>query len=450
MVVMLLGAVLGLPWALLGGLDLLKQWAWLRAGRRLGLQFEPGGLLAGDALHGRRNGFALWILAHHRRQTFARLRMPDLPDGVELRAAGWLKAPGTMTVGDRTFDRKISIRGPDGPLRARLGRSRRRRLTAQLLHPPGPLGAELWVAGGEVAFACPGMILRPGRLERIVKAMEELANTLTTPRGVAEQLQEIACDQDEPHAVREGALRALVVRHEASVATQKAAGDLLNAPEPTLRLWAARARARTVDGARVLQDLVRNKDIPASLRAEALRRLMDADTISVRTTALLVLENGPPELRTTAAQRLASYPDSLRALLHRTSRETDENAQLALLQGVLRGTDIGHDPKREPALLRLAHSNFRQIRNAAVIGLGRIGGRPAIAPLMAIRRTRWHDPTLGRQINATINQIRARMGPAQAGQLSITEGPTGGNLGLSSVGPGTLALTDPKGGIPTG
>ena len=451
-VVMLLVAVLGLPWALLGGLDLLKRWAWLQAARRLGLQFEPGGLLAGDALHGHRNGYPVWILAHHRRQTFARLRLPDFPDGIELRAAGWLRDPGTQSLGDRIFDRRVAASGPEGPLRARLGLARRRRIAAQLQHPPGPLGAELWVAGGEIAFACPGMILRTRRLERIVQAMEDLAEALSVHRGVPEQLSEVALDGQEPPVVREGALRALVLRYPGSAATTRAAHALLQSPKPTLRLWAGRGLARTPAGATVLQTMTHNKNLPASLRAEALRRMADVETVSVRDTATAVLETGPAELRTTAAKRLATYPESLSNLVRRTRRETDKNAQLALVHGILRQAEPQHSPQREAALLRLIQSTHRQVRSAAVQGLGRVGGRSAIPPLKAIRRARWHDPGLGRHVAAALHQIRARLGPAQAGQLSVADEPSEGSLTLSPARRGALTVSEPESDLlpPTG
>jgi hypothetical protein len=191
--------------------------AWTEAARRLGLRFEPGGILESRKISGYSHACRVMVDTYtqssgkHSR-TCTRFRVTYLrPLGLGLKLtrqgfmSGVLKMFGAqdIAVGDGRFDSDVVVKGAD-PRRARefLTPSRRLRIHRFLSTYRGAA-----IEDGEINWSTQELLRHSGRIVSAVEAMTRLAWHLTGDRESDEIMNRAMAAQDEGHP--EEAMRIL-------------------------------------------------------------------------------------------------------------------------------------------------------------------------------------------------------------------------------------------------
>lgn len=342
---------------------------WLR-GSRGGLPVEAFlGASPGSADH-----FSLWVGG------------PPPEITIRHESVGDVIGPSSdLSIGDPAFD-VLQLEGPPLLLRALLDR-RTRRLVSEALHDG------LSISGGAVRQSIPIFGLERERLDAELDRVVGLARSLRLDRPAVERLASIVDDEEEPVAVRKGALAALLADGAGSDAAVRVGDRALASPRPELRLEAARHRER---GA-VLFDLVADASVAVPLRVEALRAMRAA---------------GP------AGSAWLRGGDAGKALLD--------------LYAAVARTPV--DP--DTALERLA------ALTAMVDALGEFGTVEAVEPLSRD----WHrDADLHRMAKNAVLRIQSRLAGAERGQLSLSETAAAQGALSEAASAGALSAPDRSG-----
>jgi HEAT repeat protein len=183
----------------------------------------------------------------------------------------------------------------------------------------------------------------------------------------------------------------------------------------------------------VLEALVRDATVDPKIRQHALRDCLDppGDVRAVR--ALLDDALRSLSVRETAQEHLVRHADQVLIVEMCERIESEDDAWCLGLLGVLRERDL--PPNLEARLIALLERFTPDLRVSAAFLLAKVGTAQAIDPLLA----RLGDPDYDEMARFAVRQIQARVGPVEAGRLSIASpaGPAGA-LTLA-VEPGALS-----------
>ncbi len=93
------------------------------------------------------------------------------------------------------------------------------------------------------------------------------------------------------------------------------------------------------------------------------------------------------------------------------------------------------DPQSEPALIGLLSHDAAEVRKAAAQALGKFGTVAAVEPLLPLTEGVLASAELKEAARTAVRQIQGRLGPADAGRLSVAEATgSSGALSLASAG----------------
>ena len=231
-----------------------------------------------------------------------------------------------------------------------------------------------------------------------------------------------ALAKDTDGHVRRSAAFALGSQGRNAASAEKALRTALRDPDPIVRQQAARALGRLVE--------VEPEAVQALCGS-----LADADALVRRDAAQALGQLGQP----------AALP-AIRPLLARFMEEKDANARRAALDALV--SLVGPDERADKALVRELLKALRtdddDVRRAAALGLGNIGGpdaAQAVGPLCELLRQ--DDPLFQSQAAAALANIGPQAAlavPALTDALSASDAATRRNaaFALSAIGPRAL------------
>jgi hypothetical protein len=374
---------------------------WRRCARELGLEFDAEHERIRGTLHGLVLTAALTEGIEGGRWT--RITVDGrgaIPSGVTIGAREPTAADRSVVTGDSRFDAEVSVEGDEGEVLGCLDAPTRDRLRRVV-----GLGAGM--RDGQLLLETPGDMRGRGQLRGCLEDLARVgAAFAAAPERNSERLGRNA-RMDPVSAVRLRNLAALAWRDpngaEAREAHRAALGDV----DPGVRLAAASFLGD--DGLSALAGLVEQEEIAASLRVEALVRL---------------LGRLPPRDAVERLERTA-----------RLLERVDEAAARRLVEAVARPEE---ETRAEPALLEVVVRGARPLRVAAADLLGRVGGTQAVRPLLAYADTESTEPELQGAARRALARIRARLGAAEAGHVS---------LAVQGVAAGRLSAADQLGGL---
>jgi len=357
--------------------------------------------------------------------------------------------------GDPTFDARVSLRGNTPQVRAMMGADARKRVLDALHCDVAPkhdlLNAmarhvgesQVEVVHGVWRYTFPTEVLTTSVDDRVSWLIE---NARTLASGAADIPAALAAhvEADPEPGVRQRCLETLARAFHDTPAAQRAGLAMLDVPDVALRLVAAELAGG--DRAReVLTALVGDKDLEPAHRLAALELLTrDHPYGALGSTLDAAVRSGKPALVASAVTVIGRARDASRLA---TLRELASAMDAEVALQVARALGKIQDPSTEPELLRLLEHASIAVQRAAAVGLGRVGSVGAVEPLLRRAQGVFTDLDLKRDARDAIARIQNRLGPVDAGRLTVADGADAAG-GLSvAVEPGRLSLadTDPKG-----
>lgn len=302
----------------------------------------------------------------------------------------------TVSTGDPAFDFAVDVRGDPDDVIALLDATTRR-MIADFVAANGQLG---WGRLRHQVTGAPEAI--EGAAERALALGERLARP-----SRKKLLLEIVRTDPIP-AVRESALRLLVAKFAGTRELEEATAAALDDRRPEIALLGASV-SKSERARKVLRGLVADARIDAGLRAQALERVgTDRELVG--------LALGQPDWRLRKAAVRLAQASEIEKLIQLAREEPAELAEAVAVA-------LGKLGAGEDALISLLARPEDSVRNAAAEALGMVGTVRAVEPLLPLAKH------LAAARDA-VRRIQERLGDADAGRLSLSEG-QGGELSVA-------------------
>lgn len=298
-------------------------------------------------------------------------------------------------------------------------------------------GDQLAISEGIVSFDSP-FAMRDGELEPAMDAVIHLARRLTEAydgaRGTIDEARLLLdnLEQDLDPLVRSRA--ADVLLRDFPERREEALRLTLEDPSPEVRFAAARhMKSESFD---VILDVLHDEETSDGLAERALRHLIRRFS-PARTVPILedILREGDRHLVRIAVRHLGElrYQPAIPLLEEVTKRHRDREIAILVAQA-LGGMGTA---AAEPPLVKLLRSADPEVQLAAAEALGYVGTQTALAPLGVAKAS---NRSVRAAAHAAIHMIRARLGPAGTGSLSLVElGGEAGGLSLDAAQSGGLS-----------
>jgi hypothetical protein len=379
--------------------------SWQRCAHDLGLAFDAEQERISGTLHGLAVTAALTEGIEGR--TWTRITVEDrgsIPSDLMFRGREPATLDRSVATGDSPFDAEVTVQGEEGAVLACLDAP-----TRACIRRVVGLGAEL--RDGRLLLETPGDMRGRGQLRQSLQDMAHVGAALAENRErVSERLSHNARTDPVP-AVRLRSLTVLQRRDPGDFVPREASRAALSDADPAVRLAAASFLGD--EGMTALAEMVENGRVDGGLRVEAFVRLVGRLPTS---DALGWLE------------RMAALLEGV-----------DRAAARRLVEAVARPEDA----RAETVLLNVLAGAARPLRVAAAGLLGRVGSTLAVRPLLAYAEIEPGEPELRDAARRAVAGIRARLGAAEAGHVSLAIHADAAG-GLSSADqPGGLSLTAP-------
>lgn len=397
------------------------QTAWQQAADDLGLHLTWG---TSPRMEGRIDGVAVEVAIAYSQTDVGNLvtrftiRSPSIPPHLSVRAEGLLTRVGAalgmgdLQTGDRDFDDAVHVTGEEIETLSLLDGEARRLLSRFVANGRGRIEA------GELIFERPLFLRDSESIVRRARALVRLARQLGRKKETVAAALLRNVQKEEDPGVRSRILQVLLRRFpHGPEASRACAWALENLPDPPTQLLAGRHLGPA--GWDYLQRLVAG-DAPDAVRSAALDHLV-ATMPHERLIPFLehVLEVNPANL----------WPAVLRALGGRGPA-----AAFGRTAGLAPGGDgpiatavaevLWHrgEARAEPVLTGLLLHPDAKARAVAAATLGEIGTIRAVEPLLACEQAAsLLEGDVRKAARAAIEAIQRRLGPVDAGRLSLAE-----------------------------
>lgn len=318
-----------------------------------------------------------------------------------------------VEIGDPSFDDRVRVEGDTRIAQALLDEETRRQIEILVVHGAGSL------SGGTLRRSVPTI----QQAAQPLRAMLELAARLRSPSD--KELPDLLARQaleGGSLGVRLQAFRRLRTSFPRSEILSETARKLRTTWDVPMRLEACRVLLRKpapegAGAAEELMKLAQRDHIDSSSRRSALewvaRSIFRKEHVPSFAKLLRDRDGAPPEVRIAALEALArseALPELLSAPL------PDDAAEAEALAGCL--GRLG-EAAAQPRLLQLLRHSRDTVRAAAAEALGAVGDARAVEPLREASSGVLGKLALGREADSAIARIQARLGGAQAGEISM-------------------------------
>lgn len=329
------------------------------------------------------------------------------------------------------FDEAVHVEGPEEMLLAALNRPAR----LAVLELVGIGGR---VEQGTVRCEVLGIVSEASQIVDRVRFLLDVAQALRVP-SVEAALQRNAKEEKDP-GVRRRNLEALARHHVGRPSTSSAFAEALEDPAVENRFYAATVLAACPEARKVLEDIF--DDPPesgggaglltsyflSSPRGHALAKLTERyPWKDVRGRALRALE-GPDDLAKVVAVAAAGRAKDAE-LLHahpELGSHWNDNVGCAYAKALAEADGAA----AEPALIQMLGSKVPRVRVEVAGLLEKVGTVRAVEPLLIFADLAHEAPSFQAAARSAIRAIQARLGPVEAGAVSVVE-PRAGEGGLS-------------------
>jgi hypothetical protein len=390
-----------------------------RAARELGLKLDP----VSGSMSGVRAGYAVSIgpSPNLSGKTVIRLRNKAQSDlTIAPRDASWFEGERFLT-GDATFDARYAVRGDFSFALAALSREVR----DEFLSAVDPLH----VSVGTLELVVPESMATAELLLRRLPELEQLASRLFVSREQMGRRLTRSARRDPVPQVRIRCLQAINALGESEA--RRTALYVLEDRDEEVAVAAATLLGTEAANAAIYERL-----------ADAIERgsggvffdylMVHADGRLRRKAVSVALHGSQPALITRGLEELERLePESYLPRLIELASEGDP----AVARHATRLLARGGGEVSEGALVRLLQRDNYEVRRAAVDALRDSGGVQAVEALHPLARELWVDPRLKVAARAAISAIQSRLGPADAGWVSLSEQ-------TERVESGALSLTE--------
>jgi hypothetical protein len=417
----------------------LMRRAWGRAARDLHLTLEPGRWPRRPTIHGRIGDAEIRV---------ATRGVPKQATIVEVAGLGrypcdvllTTMVPGALDgspTGDLAFDREVFAGGPAHRVLAMLNRQARAVVRGCVVAFPGArIRTHSPPRETEVELEIPRIVDDARTIVQAVRNVLAVAQAISLgTRTIPDALADNACD--EMSGVRERCLAAMVDEYGRSALTDAACRTALADESIDVRLAAARGLRHEPEVDAMLERIVVDAAIDPERRVLALVLRLRAPIADVGPLLERLLDERASAVRHFAMGAIGSrrWLAALDRLLAIAAHPPE--ADVAVL-----ATTLGQlgDARAQPILLRwLEREGEPQV--AAVTALGRVGDVEAIPALEPLTRGILAPPTLKAVARDAIRAIQARLGPADAGRLSLVDlDESAGELGMTDDASGRVSL----------
>ncbi len=422
-------AKLGMVIFLAGARWLYVNWTlrrWDRALKSLGFATNTKNRLIDYQLHGGNGRFEIRVKRGFRFGwppfvNTVTLRGGGLPDTLTARAAkrsffSLFSEPqpelGEVVTGDSQFDESVVLHGDPQEALAHLD-AEARRSVRRLLAQSGA-----YVGAAEIGFEGPKTDSDPQTLRRLVTDLVSAGEVLSNDgRPRPETLAHNAIS-DPVGAVRLRNLRALLAAFPESPDARRAAQQAMGTTDHYARFEGARFLGN--DGVPCMVALVGDALAVVSLRTQALSWLLSERTPQQAAPALeAALRSGHEQLERAAIKAVADlrYGGLTPAIGDLADGCNAETAVLiAETLGLLGGTAV------EQVLVALLRRRDNTVRIACAQALSKVGSVLAVEPLLPLTEGLFTSGDVKEAAKDAVEKIRARIGPADHGRLSLVEG----------------------------
>ena len=243
-VIAALGLALGAAWVIGSPRqqpDRAAEACWSYLAEQLDLSYDPGGLLKGPLITGQIDGMEVKLDTLH-----------QLRDGRKLLVTRFILTNESLPEG---LDRKSKAKPSDEPIKRILAQVTRRHVTELIKR----IGAT--VAGKKVRWVRESAVWSPESTAETIRRICQICDFLCIDESdVATRLLHGYQDKALPDTHRDEMKRLLFESFPGSQECEAIAGDMLEDPDPTARLSAARALGSR--GLDTLAKIARSSDIP--------------------------------------------------------------------------------------------------------------------------------------------------------------------------------------------
>lgn len=393
------------------GLEVLKAASW-----RHGLTARAGPVEVKIEPCGNKGQYARIIVS---------LPVPPRLQAVSIRHEPLLRRSREVEIGDRSFDRELSLEGPAPQILALLDAETR----SLLIQADAASDEEMVISSGTIRASD----LSDRQVPQVLPLLLDIGRRLMQPMDIPRRLAENA-RQDPEAGVRLQNLLALVRERRGAPSTIEALRTACSDPSPEIRLRAAQALG--AEGRGVLFELAEGLEDDAS-SAQAVAHL-GRELTCERTQSILLgalrrrlIQTAHACLDWLGESGDAAAVDALAKVMAVEKGELAPAAALAL--------GATGDPAAEPPLLLALQREEADLRVAAATALGRAGSAAAVLPLKEAAERSWLDLDLRRATRQAIAEIQSRLQGASPGQLSLA-GDEAGQLSLAQAEAGQLSL----------
>jgi hypothetical protein len=415
-------------WALLR-----RRAAWSQAAVELGLTVEMRGVFGVGVMRGVMDGAPITVdeaSAWQGRQDVIITRVQiegsgHWPRGVSIASAssylerrvGSAHGP-VIDTGDPLFDMELRVRGLPGAALAMLDRTARLAALTRMrvLGPGWALLTPETSDENVIRLERRGRVLDTGQLVDAVRGLRQMAAAMSLgDRTIAQALAEHAADDIVPLRRRNLALLVELFEPGGAVVRHACAHGLADT-DVDVRLIAA--SVLRVEAGPVLDAILFDETESAKRRIEALHLRLRTRIQDVAPVLMRALESpcGPLRLEAIAAIRMRHWTPARERLV-----ELAKDADTAEAVAIARALAAIGDASTEPILLRWLASEEVELRLAAVHALARVGTAASVENLLALADGLLLRPSLRVAARDALRAVRSRLGPADAGRLSLVE-----------------------------
>ncbi len=379
--------------------------SWRRCAHDLGLAFDAEQERISGTLHGL--AVTAGLTEGIEGRTWTRITVDGrgaIPPGFVIGAREPTAPDRSVVTGDARFDAEVNVQGDEGVVLACLDAPTRaciRRVVA--------LGTEL--RDGRLLLETPGDMRGRGQLRQSLQDMAHVGAAFAgDPERVSERLGYNARTDPVP-AVRLRSLAVLQRRDPGDSVPREASRAALSDADPAVRLAAASFLGD--EGMTVLAEMVENGRVDGGLRVEAF---------------VLLVGRLPTSDALGWLERMAALLEGV-----------DRAAAGRLVEAVARPVET----TAETVLLKVASRGARPLRVAAADLLGRVGSTQAVRPLLACADAESGEPAVRDAARRAVAGIRARLGAAEAGHVSLAVHADAAGGVSAADQPGGLSLATP-------
>ena len=388
-----LGVGLGIAWVVSGPKmqpDRAAEFCWNEFATRLGLDYDPGGILKGPYISGSVSGMSLMMDTFHQQG-----------DGSKV-----LYTRCVVDAGDNLPD------GFDSQSRATAADEQAKRLLAQatrfhINNLIKRLGAT--ITRGKVRLVRPGSVWSPQVMIKTVQHIIAICEFLCIdPSDVAGKLLHGSRDTTMTDEMRADFKRVLMENFAGSVESDSAAAELIEDADPRTRLRAAKSLG--VKGIATLLKVGRDPGMTREVRDEAVAQLirLDApDQVKPCIRQLLTSTHAEVFRITLAVVRRTRYLPAVPTLTELARDARISGDQVASITEVI--GEMG-DLNSQPLLISLLNHDFLLVRRRAAAALGRLGNATALPALGMVMSGRNVNRRLKELCGTAMKAIRMRSG----------------------------------------